>query len=105
MSGPQNYCQACGAGLGDADRCPDCGREVSTKSAVLAALLSLLVTGTGHLYLGAVTRGVAWFLGSAAIAVFLAVVVPEATILAFGLPFAAAIDAYAQASSPAGTVG
>lgn len=102
MSGEQNYCASCGAEL-DPHRpsCVECGYEPgSDKSAALAALLSLLITGLGQLYAGEVLRGAGWFLGSLTAAVLIAATVPRLAVVTFLFPLAAAFDAYALTKTP-----
>ncbi|MFC6974944.1 hypothetical protein ACFQL1_10035 [Halomicroarcula sp. GCM10025709] len=57
---------------GVALRCPNCqtglGSDAgdASKSARLAALRALLITGVGHVSLGEIARGVGWFVGGSA---------------------------------------
>ncbi|WP_324760250.1 zinc ribbon domain-containing protein [Haloarcula montana] len=106
MSRSPDFCPHCGEELDSVVvRCPNCrtdlGRRTdgdSSKSAGLAALLSLLITGVGHLYLGAVARGAGWFVGGIGLAVILGLTIPELSPLSFLVPVAAAVDAYTLAS-------
>lgn len=98
MTAGQNYCASCGAELDPVlDECIECGYEPdSAKSPVVAAVLSLLITGAGHVYAGEALRGLGWFLGSVVGAVLLVVVDPSLSTVAILFPVAAAVDAYAQ---------
>ncbi len=63
------YCKNCGKEVADgAVICPNCGvqisalkREKETKSPALAAVLSLIVVGLGHAYLGKWDRAAMMF--------------------------------------------
>lgn len=59
------FCQSCGKEINiNAEICPHCGVRVSgiapseEKSVALAAILSFLFTGLGHLYNGLTTKGI-----------------------------------------------
>lgn len=99
---PQDFCAACGERLDPGEEaCPACGasadslaggrRQSSEKSTVIAVVLSLLITGVGHVYLGQITRGGAWLVGGIAAGVALSVV--DLALLALVFPLGAAIDA------------
>jgi TM2 domain-containing membrane protein YozV len=105
MSRSPDFCPNCGEQLDGAPvRCPNCHTDPrpdssdTSKSAGLAALLSLLITGVGHLYLGEIARGAGWFVGGIGLAVVLAATIPELGLLSFLIPVAAAVDAYALAA-------
>ncbi len=67
------------------------------KSVVIAVVLSVLIPGVGHLYIGRYLRGLVWFVGAVAIGVILnqqAVVTPTALALIVLVSVLASIDAW-----------
>lgn len=98
MAGERNYCASCGAELDPVvAECVECGYEPdSGKNPLLAAVLTLLITGAGHIYAGKALRGVGWFVGSIAGAVVLVVLDPALGVLSICFPVAGAFDASVQ---------
>jgi TM2 domain-containing membrane protein YozV/DNA-directed RNA polymerase subunit RPC12/RpoP len=92
-----NYCENCNAAIADEGYpCPECGHDPPKyKSPWLAAVLSFLITGLGHLYVGRAGRGVAWFLGAGLIGGTISLTTQGLIVLAWLLvPVAAATDAF-----------
>lgn len=104
------YCQHCGSQMSaDAEACPDCGGtesdhtggsasrssgERENKSPWFAALLSLLVAGTGQMYLGRWTRGLAIIVLGVGLSVLVHMAAPLFTPVLALYPVLAAIDAF-----------
>jgi len=112
MSGERTkYCPACGAMIDyKYDVCPSCGarqpplpgvRPRMAKSPLLAAFLSLLVTGAGQVYVGEVWRGIAFFLAVFAIGSLLEPYLSFDMLMVIGVAFAivSAYDAYRLAKA------
>jgi TM2 domain-containing membrane protein YozV len=112
MSGERTkYCHKCGAMIDyKYDVCPSCGarqpampemRPRIVKNPMLAALLSLLITGAGQVYVGEVWRGVAFFLTVFTIGALLEPYVSFDTLMVIGVAFAivSAYDAYRLAKA------
>jgi len=112
MSGERTkYCPNCGAMIDyKYDVCPSCGvrqplmpemRPRMAKNPLLAAFLSLLITGAGQVYVGAVWRGVAFFLTVFTVGIFLEPYVSFDTLMVVGVAFAivSAYDAYRLAKA------
>ncbi|NLA39399.1 MAG: zinc-ribbon domain-containing protein [Methanomicrobiales archaeon] len=64
-----NYCPECGKELisSNAEICPNCGVRlkeitINRRSPILAALLSVLITGLGQIYNGQFGKGIAYFI-------------------------------------------
>ncbi len=107
MSGERTkFCPHCGAMIPyDETYCPACGEsqpilEVVTRRPVkktwIAVLLSLLVTGLGHLYLGRRRRGLTIFTVTLAVGVVASLYFTYDQVMFMGLLFAlfSAYDAY-----------
>jgi TM2 domain-containing membrane protein YozV/predicted Zn-ribbon and HTH transcriptional regulator len=91
-----NYCENCGAGIANEGYpCPECEFDPPppSKSPILAAILSLLITGVGQIYAGRVGRGVAWFLGGITFGAVIGLTVPELRVIVLFVPVLSAIDA------------
>ena len=69
------------------------------KKVVLAGILSFLMAGLGHFYLGLWKRGLAWLLGAIAIGLALALLLPNTKLTAVGviIGLLSALDAKKQA--------
>lgn len=50
---------------------PPRGRRPAGRSVTIAIILSLIIPGLGHIYIGRLGRALIWFLGSIAIGVIL----------------------------------
>ena len=66
---PLIQCSVCYREVSDkAENCPGCGHPVAGKAGVqawspgVAAVLSLVLPGAGHMYKGQVTNGLVWLL-------------------------------------------
>jgi len=107
------FCPYCGVQIDyKYTTCPSCGklqppidvvaqkRVVGKKTPILAAVLSLLITGSGQIYLGRVRRGLI-FLGSVLLlGILLDDILNFNTLMIIGLVFSviSALDAYRIAS-------
>lgn len=100
------FCPHCGAMIPyDEASCPACGEpqpvlEAASRKPVkktwIAVLLSLLVTGLGHVYLGRWRRGLAIFIMTLAVGVVASLYFTYDQVMFIGLLFAlfSAYDAY-----------
>ncbi len=71
-------------------------RRPAGRSVAIAIILSLVIPGLGHVYIGRMARAVIWFLGAVAIGVILdqqAGITPGALIVLTVLGVCASIDA------------
>jgi TM2 domain-containing membrane protein YozV len=107
------YCPYCGIMIPYDERyCPACGepqpalgevvKKTTKKSPWLAALLSLLITGLGQLYLGKWRRGASFFFTAIMLGFFASFYLTNDQILVIGVIFAiiSAYDAYRLTSKP-----
>ncbi len=97
------YCRRCGEEIpSGASFCPSCGAQVVSvpaetaavptpqptvaplkkKSVVLAAVLSFLIAGLGHFYLGEWKRGGSWLIGALILGVILTYILPGYLLIA-----------------------
>lgn len=87
-----NFCNYCGAELKfrDAEICPNCGMRLretrEKKSPGLAALLSFLIPGLGHVYNGEVGKGILFLLGRAIGSIFF--IIPGIIVAIFDMYYA-----------------
>lgn len=110
MSQPnEKYCPYCGTLIPYKDEyCPACNKqqpampgmaprvEKPKKKVWLAVLLSLIVTGLGHVYIGEWRKGLGFFGGTILIGMALSFVADYNTVMLFGTIMAvmSAYDAY-----------
>lgn len=64
------------------------------SESVKAAILSLLITGVGQIYLKRVARGLIWLFGGVTLGFVLGMVIPELSSVAFIIPILSSVDAY-----------
>ena len=103
------YCPYCGVQLEKKYAvCPSCGkpqpdiegiqrpRAAQRKNPMLAAFLSLVITGTGQIYLGKVSRGIIYLAGVLLLSVLLDGVITfdEMMLLGVAISIISAWDAY-----------
>jgi TM2 domain-containing membrane protein YozV len=105
------FCPHCGTMIPyDETYCPACGepqpvlkgvRSKPVKKTWIAVLLSLLVTGLGHLYLGRWRRGLAILAATLVVGVVASLYLSYDQVMLVGLLFAlfSAIDAYNLSSA------
>jgi TM2 domain-containing membrane protein YozV len=94
-----NYCPNCGADLKypEAEICPTCGVRIKEpqspkkeKNPVVAALLSLIITGSGQVYNGELLKGILIFIGAIIGSLFF--LIPGIIVVIYGI-----YDAYTTA--------
>ncbi len=103
------FCPYCGVQLEKRyEVCPNCGkpqpdiensvrrRAIQRKNPMLAAILSLIITGTGQIYVGKVMRGIAYLVGVLFISVLLDGIISfdEMMLLGVAISIVSALDAY-----------
>jgi TM2 domain-containing membrane protein YozV len=103
------YCTFCGTMIPYYETyCPSCGEALPVlpgmkkkpeKNVMIAVVLSLIITGLGHVYLGKHRRGAAYFFGTLIIGGVLSLYVSseQLFILGFIISLIAAYDAYLNA--------
>lgn len=107
MSGERTkFCPHCGTMIPyDEAYCPACGEPQPSPEGVsrrpvkktwIAVLLSLLITGLGHVYLGRWRRGLTIFAATLAVGGVASLYLPNDQVMLIGLLFAlfSAYDAY-----------
>ena len=64
------------------------------SEAFKAAILSLLITGLGQIYLKRIARGLTWLFGGIALGIMLGMIVPDFSSIAIVIPILSSVDAY-----------
>lgn len=64
------------------------------SKAVIAAILSLLITGLGQIYLKRIARGLTWLFGGIALGITIGTIAPVLSSVSFVIPILSSADAY-----------